>query len=411
VIKDGFPALMHKFRTFYDPTLQEIYEYIGNTKAKSGNTLRFPNMSGAYKDKIDNVEFDETTGTFRYSKYGPKFNLWSFAPRVYKPIRSMVCLSLATSSWYGYKTGWTSWSDCIQHLGYRVSLPATVTMLLDYINYLHNWRKVKVGTIRSYLTALKKLHRLNHCSVVQFDHPDIEMFLKGLSNHEALNNIPGQMRNVMTFEVLKLWGCALQRSQLTFKDKLVFWTVSLLAFWSSARMGELLEKEQNSIDVIRVITWEKIKPLQETDLTIFLAVPKTSEQPEGVVVDIFSFEDKRYCAVDHLHKLYRLCREQGLGKPADCVFKLFSGDILTTSKMNYHLKKLLKPFLPEGQCSYSCHSFRAGLPSFMASLPDVFTEQDIQVTCRWKSEACRRYTRLHGIAQRRVMEKIHAVLK
>ena len=47
MIKDGFPALMHKFRTFYDPTLQEIYEYIGNTKAKSGNTLRFPNMSGA----------------------------------------------------------------------------------------------------------------------------------------------------------------------------------------------------------------------------------------------------------------------------------------------------------------------------------------------------------------------------
>ena len=219
-------------------------------------------MSGVHKNTMDSVEYDENTGTFRVSKYGPKFNLWNYAPGVRKQIRSMACLSLATTSWTSYRSGWNSYSAFIQHYGYVYSLPASVTMLLDYINYLQNWRQVRVGTISSYITALKKLHLLNRCKVTQFDDPDIQMYMRGLSNLEALLNIPGLMRNVMTFEILKLWGCALERSQLTYKDKLVFWTASLLAFWTSARMGEVLEKEQHSVDAIRVITWDKIRPLE-----------------------------------------------------------------------------------------------------------------------------------------------------
>lgn len=249
---------------FSKPNIQELYEYIANPKVKSGNELRYPDLAlKGVKRKHGDVTFDDATGIFRVSKYGPKFDIWHYAPSVPKHIREYACVSLATNSWASYRSGWNSYTGFVRHFGYTVTLPATVTMLLHFITFLHVWRHLSVSTISSYLTAVKKLHELNHCGVTQFGDKDIRMTLKGMTNLEAISNTPGLLRNVMTFEILMLWGCAVQRSNLSFKDKLVLWTVSLIAFWTAARMGELLQTETSSIDVIRVITWDKIKAMDQ----------------------------------------------------------------------------------------------------------------------------------------------------
>lgn len=146
-------------------------------------------------------------------------------------------------------------------------------------------------------------------------------------------------------------------------------------------------------------------------MTIFFAIPKTSLIKEGVVLDLFRFEDARYCPVEHVHKLYRLCKRQGLGNKHNYVFQLDSGKMLTMSIMNFYLETLLPALLPDTTSKYSCHSFRAGLPSLMASMPEEFDEEDIQITGRWAGVTTRRYTRVHGIAQSNVMRRIHAVLR
>lgn len=50
--------------------------------------------------------------------------------------------------------------------------------------------------------------------------------------------------------------------------------VSLVAFWTASRLGELICTEQCSIDFIRVITWSKLNIISDSHYTLFIALPK-----------------------------------------------------------------------------------------------------------------------------------------
>lgn len=129
------------------------------------------------------------------------------------------------------------------------------------------------------------------------------------------------------------------------------------------------------------------------------------------MLDLFSFEDSRYCPIFNLDKLHDLCWSRKKGQNSDCAFLWESGIPLTLSVMNDYLESLLAPFLKNSHCKYSCHSFRSGLPSFMASHPDTFSELDIQTSGRWGSTVVKRYCRTKGIATKTIMKKIHKKLK
>ena len=195
-------------------------------------------------------------------------------------------------------------------------------------------------------------------------------------------------------------------------DKQVIWTVSLLAFWSASRLGELISSEQSSIDFIRAITWGKVNLLADNHITILIAIPKVTEDhsPEGHVIDLFSFDDSRYCPVYNLDKLHDFCLAKNKGENCDCAFLWQSGHILTLRVMNEYLNTFLSPFLGDLNCKYSCHSFRSGLPSFMANHPSEFSEEDIMCTGRWTSPVVKRYLRVKGVSQKKIMKKIHKVL-
>ena len=169
----------------------------------------------------------------------------------------------------------------------------------------------------------------------------------------------------------------------------------------------MLEPTQSSIDLIRCITWSKIKFLSSDSYTIFLALPKTSEEEEGVIIDLFAYEDSRYCPMFNLNKLLKLCEKIDRNKDNDMLFRFESGVLLTMSKMNILLKKLKELHFPDKQYHWTCHSFRSGLPSYMASKPDLFTEEDIKGTCWWRGISFKRYTRTKGIAQRSIMKRVH----
>ena len=158
------------------------------------------------------------------------------------------------------------------------------------------------------------------------------------------------------------------------------------------------------------MSWDKFKPLGK-DMTVLIPLPKVTEVPEGLVLNLFQFSDQRYCPVTHINKLYKVCRESGRAKKKDLAFEMSSGVCLSMRVMNKYLTDLLPPLMPGLACKYSCHSFRAGLPSLMASMPEYFSENDVKISGRWASTSSRRYTRLGGIAQRNVIKKVHRVLK
>ena len=158
-------------------------------------------------------------------------------PLVPTHVQSFFGLGLCTSTWTCYRSGWEAFSQFLNHVGYSVTLPASSDTLLLFINYLIYWRKVKLSTVKSYLSHVKILHKLNRVKVTQFDDIYIHQCLKGIQNWQSALNIHTFHRNVFTFEILKIWGHTLQTLELSTFDRQVVWVTSVIAFWASTRLG------------------------------------------------------------------------------------------------------------------------------------------------------------------------------
>ena len=238
LIISGLQPLMHRFRVHVDLTCDEARQFMKSTKAKSGNILRFPEFAQSRKrshDVTTGVPGSSTGSTI--SKFGATYDVFRYCPLVPIFIRAFFTLGLCSSTWKCYRSGWESFAGFLKHVGYSVTMPATVDTLLLYINYLFYWKKVKLSTVKSYLSHIKTLHKLNRVTVTQFDDIYIHQALKGVSNWQAALNIHSFQRNVFTYEILCIWGHTLQSLEISSFDQQVVWVTSIIAFWASARLG------------------------------------------------------------------------------------------------------------------------------------------------------------------------------
>jgi hypothetical protein len=139
-------------------------------------------------------------------------------------------------------------------------------------------------------------------------------------------------------------------------------------------------------------------------------IPKTSEAPQGVVVDIFRYSGKsNMCPVQNLDDLIELYKKKTFPQFHEPVFVLSCGSMLTPRRMNRLLSDLLNPIFPDAK--FACHSFRAALPSHMAANSEIFTTEDAMLVGRWGSNAVKRYQRLNGVAQEKLFRKIDSFLQ
>ena len=238
LIINGMQPLMHRFRVHADFNIAQAREYMKSTKSKSGNLLRYPEFAQARKRSHDDMSGGPSASTgSTFSKFGAPFDIFRYCSLVPIFIRAFFALGLCSSTWRCYRTGWDSFAGFLNHIGYSVALPATADTLLLYINFLVYWKKVKLSTVKSYLSHVKTLHKLNRVSVTQFDDIYIHQSLKGISNWQAALNIHTFQRNVFTYEILQIWGHTLQSLEFSNFDKQVVWVTSLIAFWASARLG------------------------------------------------------------------------------------------------------------------------------------------------------------------------------
>ncbi len=82
------------------------------------------------------------------------------------------------------------------------------------------------------------------------------------------------------------------------------------------------------------------------------------------------------------------------------VFSFGNGKYLTIDKMNVFIVKFLEPFIGDDAKFYSCKSFRAALPSALATFPHIGNDVSIKRWGRWNSDAFERYTRLSHAAKK-----------
>jgi hypothetical protein len=135
-------------------------------------------------------------------------------------------------------------------------------------------------------------------------------------------------------------------------------------------------------------------------LLLFLPYTKTVKC-DGEFEEIFPTYDIT-CPCKALRRLMSVQIEKNVFDVQKPVFTFASGKHLTVKHFNQVLKDLLAHIYRPGEDQIIVHSFRAGLPS----LPNVFTEHDIQQQGRWRSDCYRLYLRLKRNNRRELFEKI-----
>ena len=410
VIVDNIQAMLSFLQVHVNLDYTQAAQFLQNPTAKTGNTPKYPYQRGLKRRPTQENEFDTSTGMFKVAKFGPKFKLKGYAPNLPAHILRLTCLSLATSTWDSYKTGWNSYCNFCTSEKLLPSLPVSIDNLLRYIAYLAETKNLREQTIRSYLSALKFIHTLNKSRTQSFDHPLVNVLLKGARNFQASLCLPSNKRLVMTWPVLKILGHALFSSDHCDFDKQVIWTACLVAYFGACRMGELLTDSPYLLKCIKPFTWERVQILSNTNYVIFIALPKCSIDPRGYSIDLFAYKNSSYCPLRNIDKVLKQGRSTYEIEYSSPVFILKSGKLLTKQFMNNLLKQLLTPYFPANLGTFSCHSFRAGVASLMASCPESFTEDDTKLAGRWESNAYKRYTRLTGIAQQKSFLKLNSFL-
>ncbi len=101
------------------------------------------------------------------------------------------------------------------------------------------------------------------------------------------------------------------------------WVASLVAFWGSFRLGELLPHSQKTFDKFSDLLWKDVK-IGEKKVTIHLKNPKISSG-WGDHVTLFAVPCKLFCPVQWFKKLRAILGNNGLAEKTLPVFRIKGG--------------------------------------------------------------------------------------
>ncbi len=124
-------------------------------------------------------------------------------------------------------------------------------------------------------------------------------------------------------------------------------------------------------------------------------------------MDLFPFPDPRYCPTTFFKKLRADQQTSGFFHPSFPVFRFCTQKNLTITLFSSLLSSLLQPLHILGPSdSITAHSFRAGIPSTLATLPHPPSEFEVKLWGRWSSDAYQQYLRLKMDQRRQIFRHL-----
>ncbi len=168
------------------------------------------------------------------------------------------------------------------------------------------------------------------------------------------------------------------------------WTASLVAFWGSFRLSEILPGNARIFDKYSDLLWEDLS-LRKNSLRVSLKSPKVSTGWTSKV-DLFALPRKLFCPVHWIGKLEAVLSKRGLLGKELPVFRVENGETLSRGKFLKIIRRALS--LAGGNSrGLTGKSFRSGIPSELDLFPEDFKERHLKALGRWKSSAYQVYIR------------------
>jgi hypothetical protein len=324
--------------------------------------------------------------------------------------KKTVNSSVSKATWAKYSSGCKAFA-CFEAFNRKsYSWPLAVETVRHFALWCFYEKNLQTSSIKTYLSALKFAHQIKGLSPKHIKDDEIlPMLLKGMV-HVGLPSAKSPTRRVMTFSLLLTLGHKIATSPWEPLSKQVIWTASVVAFFGSTRLGEILASESKAFSPSSNFLWSDVQLTAGNSFLIRIKQPKSGEK-EGEYVDLFPFSGYNCCPVKALKKLQEMQKLAGVFDPLKPVFTFASGAYLTPSRFNIVLSTLLQDVCSPGVDTISCHSFRAGIPSLLSLFPDIASSDMIKGWGRWASECYERYTRLQLPQRERIFSTIADVLR
>ena len=299
--------------------------------------------------------------------------------------------SVTSNTWKKHSSAWNLLSKFFSDYNLELKLPLSIENARAFVTWAITVRKLQPSTVESYLSSIALAHELAGETCVKFSRDRcINLILKGGKNISLLEGEDRPTRLAMNIHLLRVLGHRLAAEKWDSLSKQVVWTAGVLSFYTSCRMGEILSANKMIFDDRTTLKWGDVKFLNDDEAIVFLPHTKNSGL-HGAIVDIFPTNDYT-CPMAALVQLKNLSISTKVYDSKKPVFMFSSGKFLTVKKMNEILEKILSDFTDEFH-KISCHSFRAGMPSVIASYPDKSAVADLMEWGNWHSDSFERYTK------------------
>ena len=296
------------------------------------------------------------------------------ADNLISKFENLVLHSSTNSTWKKHNSAWNSYKkfSCISEM----DLPLKIENVRAYVTWALTDGHLKPSTVESYLSSISLAHSLAGFNTENFAKDKcIQLLLKGSENVFYLSNEITPSRLAMNIHLLKLLSHRINATGWEPMSKQIVWTACTVCFYCSCRMGEILSENKSNFDPKTTLKWQDIRFLEENEIIMYVPYTKTTGL-KGAVMNIFPTNDTT-CPVAALTTLKTMRKKCNSFDPKKPVFQFKSGIFLTVKTMNELLEKLLKDF-NSGKQKISCHSFRAAIPSAIASHPDKITVEDVK---------------------------------
>jgi hypothetical protein len=306
------------------------------------------------------------------------------------------CISAALSrnTWSKYCSAWNAFKKFEIAVQKKFTWPLQENVYAGFATWCIRVKNLSTNTAKAYLTALSTAHSIAGFGSKASKPGELtRLILAGGWNREFTSNRFPTVRRSMNLTVLKITGHRIATSNWSKGTKQVIWAAITTAFFTSARMGELLSPEDHAFDPTTTLQWSRVLFRGDGSILLHIRVPKIPSK-EGDFLDLFPFDDKTCCPVLALKRLFLMQNEIGILSKAMPVYRFPSGRNLTLRNLNVILRELLGDIYKKGTDSITCHSLRAAIPTALHESMHNTEHTDTKEWGRWKSNAHRAYTKL-----------------
>ena len=328
-------------------------------------------------------------------------------PSVREAASKMASAGLASSTKKQYRSAFNVIKEVEEATGMSMTMPWSTEMVINYVVHLRETHKpkLKASTLKQYLSGIRMYHLMEGHLNVNLKPDIVNLMITGAQNLDAVtarmaNKKP---RQPVTWPILMRLRQRLAAVKGSRNWKTAVWLVCSLAFSGSFRIHELLARDQLKFsshsdllaDDVKENTM-RIKGEAKRFLSVHLKHPKEERLSEGVTVEVFEIggEHSWACPIK-AYRDYMKAGHNATGKLP--LIRSADGSNYTGRNFNRDLRILLTGIVDYSAGPLTSHSFRAGLATWMAKAG--CTDEEIQLTGRWRSNAFLRYIKTPRITR------------